>query len=55
MRNKQKKQSLMIARIEAYYKAHGRFRFPTMSQYSLDDVMKCMLLFQLPMDDILAS
>lgn len=54
MRNKAKKQSMMIARIMQYYHAHGRRQCPTMSNYSLDEIIRVMRLFQLPMDDILS-
>jgi hypothetical protein len=55
MRNKAKKQALMIARIEEHYRAHGRRQYPTMSNYSIDEIIRVMRLFQLPTDDILAS
>jgi iron-sulfur cluster repair protein YtfE (RIC family) len=48
-------QAKMIQCIISYYHAHGRMQIPTMSTYCLEDVMKVMRLFQLPMDDILSA
>jgi hypothetical protein len=44
----------MVERIEACYRARGRTNVPTHANYSIDELIKVMRLFQLPMDDILS-
>ena len=57
MRNKLDKQKRMIAVITAHYATLGRLEYPTMSVYTLEELMKVMQLFKLEqaMHEILSS